>query len=71
MRLRVEIDGRLLEYETRPMRASRFRAICNLCAAGIYALMVVKVASICGLAGVSVVAGVTVLFGAGYIISLV
>ena len=71
MRLHVEYKGRVCDYETRPMRSSRFRALCRLAAAGIFSGMVVGVASSCGLAGVAVVAGVTVLFGAGYIISVI
>lgn len=64
MKLHLEVDGKIFEYEKKPMRASRFRALCMLFSAGIYAGMVIGVASICGLPGVITVAIVTVLAGA-------
>lgn len=67
MKIHLEVDGKVFEFDRRPMRSSRFRALCKLAAAGIYAGMVAAVASICGFPGLAVVAVVTVLFGAGYL----
>lgn len=67
MKIRFEFDGKVLEYEKRPMRSSRFRTICKLIAAGIYGCTVAAVASICGITGLLIVAVVTVLAGAGYV----
>lgn len=61
MKFRLEVDGNYFEYERRPMRSSRFRALCSLLAAGIYAGMVVGVTSICGLPGLVVAALATLI----------
>ena len=71
MRLHVEYKGRVCDYETRPMRSSRFRVLCRLAAAGIYGCTVAATASTCGLPGLLTVAGATLLFGAGYLIKTV
>lgn len=55
MKLKLELDGKVLEYEQRPMRSSRFRALCALAAAGFYCGMVAAVANACGLPGLAVV----------------
>ncbi len=69
MKLHLGVDGKVFEYERRPMRSSRFRAICGLFSAGIYAGMVATVASICGMPGVIAVAVVTTLFGLGRLLA--
>lgn len=61
MKLRFERGGVVFEYETRPRPEGRFRALCGLAAAGVYAGLVVAVAALCGLLGVIVV-GVLTLF---------
>lgn len=70
MKIRLEVDGKVFEYERRPMKAERFRALCKLAAAGIYAGMVAAVASICGFPGLAVVAVATLLCGAGYLMEI-
>lgn len=69
MKLHLEVDGKVFDFDRRPMRSGRFRALCKLAAAGIYAGMVAAVASICGFPGLVVVAVVTLLCGAGYIMA--
>lgn len=44
-----------------PLSESRFKAVCALAAAGVYAGLVIGVASLCGFLGVLLVAAVTVL----------
>lgn len=68
MKFHLEVDGKVFEFD---MRASWFRAICKLFAAGIYAGMVAKVAMVCGIPGLIVVAVITVLCGAGYLTAVV
>lgn len=70
MKLHLEVDGKVFEYERQPMRSSRFRALCKLAAAGIYAGMVAAVAQICGIPGLGLVAVVTILAGAGYLMQV-
>lgn len=48
MKIRLERGGVVFEYERQPMKESRFRAVCALAAAGVYAGMVVGVAALCG-----------------------
>lgn len=62
MRIRLERGDVIFEYETRPMPEGRFRTVCGLTAAGVYAGLVITVAALCGLLGVIVV-GVLTLFG--------
>lgn len=52
MRIRFERGGVVLEYERKPMKESRFRVLCALAAAGVYAGMVAAIAKLCGLPGV-------------------
>lgn len=61
MRLHLELDGKVLEYTHRPMRSSRFRALCWLAAVGFYCGMVSTVANACGIPGLIVVGVVTFL----------
>ncbi len=59
MRIRLERSGTVFEYERRPMPEGRFKALCALAAAGVYAGMVLAVAALCGGWGVLMVAVVT------------
>ena len=59
MKIRFERDGTVFEFERQPLPESRFKTVCALAAAGIYAGMVVGVAAICGLYGVVAVGVVT------------
>lgn len=61
MRIRFERGGVVLKYERRPMPEGRFRALCALAAAGVYAGMVAAVTALCGLPGLGVVGVATVL----------
>ena len=61
MRVRYEKDGTVFEYERHPLPENRFRALCLLAAAGIYAGMVVAVAVLCGFPELALIAGATVL----------
>lgn len=70
MKVHLEVDGKVFDFERRPMRTERFRAICKLFAAGIYAGMVAAVASICGVVGLFVVGAVTFFVGAGYLMTI-
>lgn len=66
MRIRLEHNGIVFEYERRPMPERRFKALCALAAAGGYAGMVCAVAALCGFLGLLVVVAGTV---AGLMIS--
>lgn len=59
MRIRLEHNGTVFEFERRPMPEGRFKALCALAAAGVYAGMVLAVAALCGGWGVLMVAVVT------------
>ena len=59
MRIRLEHNGTVFEFERRPMPEGRFKALCVLAAAGAYAGMVWAVAALCGGWGVLMVAVVT------------
>ena len=59
MRIRFEHNGTVFEYERKPMPEGRFKAVCGIAAAGVYAGMVWAVAALCGGFGVLVVAAVT------------
>lgn len=61
MRIRLEHNGTVFEYERRPMPEGRFKALCVLAAAGVYAGMVWAVAALCGGFGVLMVAAVTLI----------
>ena len=54
-------DGFTVKIDRPPMKENRFRALCALAAAGIYAGMVWAVIALCGLLGLIAVGGVTVL----------
>ena len=59
MRIRLEHNGTVFEYERRPMPEGRFKALCALAAAGVYAGMVLAVAALCGGWGVAAIMVVT------------
>lgn len=61
MKVRFDLYGVTIEYERPPMPEHRFKALCLLAAGGMYAGMVAKVAALCGLAGVGVIAVATFL----------
>lgn len=48
MRIRLEHDGTVFEFERKPMPEWRFKALCAIVAAGVYAGMVAAVAALCG-----------------------
>lgn len=54
MRFRVERGGVVFEYERKPMKEGRFRILCLLAAAGMYAGMVAAVTALCGIAGLGI-----------------
>lgn len=65
MRIRLEHNGTVFEYERKPLPEGRFRVLCGLAAAGVYAGMVWAVAALCGVPGVLTVAAATVLISMG------
>lgn len=65
MKIRVEADGRVFEYERRPMRRSRFRALCVIAIAAIYAGALITVAALCGVPGLVAMLIFTALVGMG------
>ena len=65
MRVRFEKDGTVFEFERRPLPGPRFRAVCLLALAGLYAGTVLGVALLCGVVGIGVIAVATFLILAG------
>ena len=61
MKMRLVLYSVTVEYERPPMPEHRFKALCLLAAGGMYAGMAAKVAALCGLAGVGVIAVATFL----------
>lgn len=61
MKIRLERDDTILEFERNPMPKGRFLALCGLSAAAVYAGMVAAVARLCGIPGVVVIGVATVL----------
>lgn len=61
MRVRLEKDGTVFEFERRPMPERRFQTLCLLGALGLYGGMMVGVAALCGIPGVGVLAVSTLL----------
>lgn len=70
MKIRLEHNGVTFEYTRPPLPEDRFKVICRLAAAGIYAGMVVGVAALCDLPGVITVAVATAVVAALSIMSL-
>lgn len=48
MKIRLERNGTVFEYEHQPMKEGRFRALCVLAGAAVYAGLVIGVAALCG-----------------------
>lgn len=63
MRIRFEHNGTVFEYERKPMPEGRFKAVCGIAAAGVYAGMVWAVAALCGVPGLVTVLAWTVVVG--------
>ena len=61
MRIRFERDGTIVEFERHPLPYSRFKAMCAIAAAGIYAGMVTAVTALCGAFGLLLAMGGTAL----------
>lgn len=61
MKIRLERDGTIFEFERKPMLERRFKALCALAAAGVYAGMVAVVTDLCGFLGLLAVMVGTVL----------
>lgn len=55
MKIRLERGGTVFEYERQPMKESRFRVLCALAAAGVYAGLVIGVTKLCGAPGLFLV----------------
>lgn len=60
-KVRIYLPGMTIEREWPMMPEPRFKALCLLAAGGMYAGMVAKVAALCGLAGVGIIAVATFL----------
>lgn len=61
MKIRLERNGTIFEYERKPMPEGRFLALCAIAAAGVYAGMVWAVASLCDFPGLVLVLAGTAL----------
>lgn len=55
MKIRLERGGTVFEYERQPMKESRFRVLCALAAAGVYAGLVIGVTTLCDAPGLFLV----------------
>lgn len=62
MKIRLEHNGTVFEFERKPMPEGRFRALCLLAAGGIYAGMAIGIAKLCGIWGLLVLAAATFIF---------
>lgn len=51
MKIRLERNGTVFEYEHQPMKEGRFRALCAIAGAAVYAGLVIGVAALCELPG--------------------
>lgn len=63
MKIHLEFDGRVFEYEKKPMSERRFKALCWLAAGGLYVALVWVVATLCGFLGVLTVVVLTFFLG--------
>lgn len=61
MKVRLEVDGKVLEYERRPMRTERFRALCRLGMASILGAVFLTALKMVGVPAL-IAAGVLVFF---------
>lgn len=48
MKIRFERNGTVFEYEYQPMKEGRFRALCAIVGAAVYAGLVIGIAALCG-----------------------
>lgn len=55
MKIRLERGGTVFEYERQPMKESRFRVLCALAGAGVYAGMAAAITALCGVSGLFLV----------------
>lgn len=55
MRIRLEHNGTVFEFERKSIPKGRFRALCALAAAGVYAGMVAAITALCGVPGLVIV----------------
>ncbi|MCI8623764.1 MAG: hypothetical protein HFG26_08890 [Provencibacterium sp.] len=65
MKIRIEREDGVFEYERRPMRRARFRALCAIAIAAIYAGALITVAALCGVPGLVTMLLFTMLVGLG------
>lgn len=61
MKIRLERNGTVFEFERKQMPEGRFRAICAIAGAGMYAGMAAAVTAMCGEFGLLMVLAGTVL----------
>ena len=59
MRIRLEHNGTVFEFERPPMPEHRFKTLCLLAAGGLYVGLVAAVAALCGGWGVAAIMVVT------------
>lgn len=62
MKLHFERDGTVFEYELKPMKEGRFRALCSIAGGCLYVWLTWVITSRCGLWGLIPLAFVTVVF---------
>lgn len=61
MKIRFERGDTAFEVEKNPMPPERFKAVCAIALAAVYAGMLIGVAALCGIWGVVAVMGLTVI----------
>ena len=59
MKLKLDFHGVVFEYEKKPMPEGRFRRLCALAAATLYVSLAIGAMRLCGLAGLLLIAFVT------------
>lgn len=62
MKIRLEHNGTVFEFERKPMPEHRFKALCLLAAGGMYAGMTIGIAKLCGVWGLLILAAATFIF---------
>ena len=62
MKIRLEHNGTVFEFERKPMPEHHFKTLCLLAAAGVYAGMAIGIAKLCGIWGLLVLAAATFIF---------
>lgn len=61
MKIRLERNGVVFEYEHQPMKEGRFRALCAIAGVAVYAGLVIGIAALCGGFGLLLVLAGTVM----------